>query len=187
MPRFPEPGCADPVRVFDPAEVHRLPLFRSVSKAKLMEALAAFMPSEVDPGQVLMVEGEADRSMVLVLDGELSVHIGRDNVEVARMGRGEVVGEMALFGVLDRRAATVRTLSPCRLLILDLSGLTFLRRKRSPVVTLLEEYALVIAAATQHPSLALNGGGSKTALAGNAPVVLDMSGLRGVLEYEPDE
>ena len=45
----------------------------------------------------------------------------------------------------------------------------------------------VIAAATQHPSLALNGGGSKTALAGNAPVVLDMSGLRGVLEYEPDE
>lgn len=132
--------------MFDPAEVHRLPLFRSVSKAKLMEALAAFMPSEVDPGQVLMVEGEADRSMVLVLDGELSVHIGRDNVEVARMGRGEVVGEMALFGVLDRRAATVRTLSPCRLLILDLSGLTFLRRKRSPVVTLLEEYALVIMA-----------------------------------------
>lgn len=45
----------------------------------------------------------------------------------------------------------------------------------------------VIAAASQHSSLAIKGGGSKTALSGNAPVVLDMSGLRGVLEYEPDE
>lgn len=45
----------------------------------------------------------------------------------------------------------------------------------------------VLAAATQHPSLSVKGGGSKTALARNAPVVLDLSGLRGVLEYEPDE
>lgn len=45
----------------------------------------------------------------------------------------------------------------------------------------------VIAAANQHPSLTLKGGGSKTALVGDAPVVLNLSGLRGVLEYEPDE
>ncbi len=45
----------------------------------------------------------------------------------------------------------------------------------------------VIAAATQHPSIAIKGGGSKTALVRAAPVVMDMSGLRGVLEYEPDE
>jgi glycolate oxidase FAD binding subunit len=45
----------------------------------------------------------------------------------------------------------------------------------------------IVAAATQHPSLALKGGGSKTALAADAPVLLDLSALRGVLEYEPNE
>lgn len=45
----------------------------------------------------------------------------------------------------------------------------------------------IIAAASQHPSLAIKGGGSKTALVRDGPVVLDLSGLRGVLEYEPNE
>lgn len=52
-----------------------------------------------------------------------------------------------------------------------------------PVVTV-EEAA---AAAIQHSSLRLKGGGSKTALAANAPVVLDLSGLCGVVAYEPGE
>lgn len=132
--------------MFDPNEIHRLPLFRTLSRARLMEAMAAFVPSEVGPGQILMVEGEADRSMFVILDGELVVLVGRSQVEVARLGRGEVVGEMALFGVLDRRAATVRTLTACRILILDQNGLGYLRRKRSTVTTLLEEHALQVMA-----------------------------------------
>ena len=61
--------------MFDPAEVHRLPLFRSVSKAKLMEALAAFMPSEVDPGQVRMVHQPAND--ILVSDVHSIEHANR--------------------------------------------------------------------------------------------------------------
>ncbi|MBP8059816.1 MAG: FAD-binding protein [Chloroflexi bacterium] len=45
----------------------------------------------------------------------------------------------------------------------------------------------VLAAAHQNPSLHVRGGGSKTALATLAPVLVDLSGLHGVLAYEPNE
>lgn len=128
--------------MFEASEVHRLPLFRAVSRAKLDEALNVLMPCEVPAGQVLMQEGEADRSMFIVLEGEVSVVVGQTQTEVARLGRGELVGEMALFGMLDRRAATVVTLTNARLLILDAGGMMHLRRQRSQVINLLEEHAL---------------------------------------------
>ncbi|MCB9762637.1 MAG: cyclic nucleotide-binding domain-containing protein [Alphaproteobacteria bacterium] len=128
--------------MFDPADIHRLPIFRHLSRVKLDEALTVLMPCEVGPGQVLMQEGESDRSMFIVLEGELLVGVGQSRTEVARLGRGEIVGEMALFGVLDRRAATVTTLSNCKILILEQSGMQHLRRKRSQIIDLFEEYAL---------------------------------------------
>lgn len=129
--------------MIDAADIHRLPFFRGLSPAKLEDALQVLMPSEIPPGQVLMVEGESDRSMLIVMDGELSVRVGRTQTEIARLGRGEIVGEMALFGVLDRRSATVLTRMPTRILLLDLQAAQHLRRKRSPVIQVLEEHALL--------------------------------------------
>lgn len=126
----------------DVAELHRLPLFREASRARLSEALAAFIPCEIGPGEVLMREGESDRAMVLLLQGEASVHIGESRLELTRVGPGELVGDMALFGNIDRRAATVISSKPCRILMLDEQGLKYLRMKRSPIVPFLERYAL---------------------------------------------
>ncbi len=89
-----------------------------------------------------MREGECDRAMVLLMAGEASVHIGEARLELTRVGPGEMVGDMALFGHIDRRAATVISSKPCRILLLDEQGLKFLRMKRSPVVPALENYAL---------------------------------------------
>lgn len=129
--------------MIDAADIHRLPFFRGLSPAKLEDALQVLMPSEIGPGQVLMVEGESDRTMLIVMDGELSVRVGRTQTEIARLGRGEIVGEMALFGALDRRSATVVTRLPTRILLLDQNAAQHLRRKRSPVIQVLEEHALL--------------------------------------------
>ncbi|MCP4805043.1 MAG: cyclic nucleotide-binding domain-containing protein [Proteobacteria bacterium] len=133
------PGCGT---VMDVAELQKLPIFGGASRARLSEALAAFIPCEIGPGEVLMREGESDRAMVLLLQGEASVHIGESRLELTRIGPGELVGDMALFGNIDRRAATVISSKPCQVLLLDEQGLKYLRMKRSPVVPVLERYAL---------------------------------------------
>lgn len=104
--------------------------------------MAAFIPCEIGAGEVLMREGEADQAMVIVVDGEVSVHIGEHRLELTRCGRGELVGDMALFGVIDRRSATIISCKKSTVLLLDAQGLQFLKMKRSPVVRVLEEAAL---------------------------------------------
>jgi len=126
----------------DVTELTKLPLFRRVARNRLSEALAAFIPCTIDAGEILMREGEADRAMVIVLEGEVSVQVGGNHLELTRLGRGELVGDMTLFGVIDRRAATVVSCKPSRILLLDNQGLRFLKMKRNPVVRPLEEAAL---------------------------------------------
>ncbi len=123
-------------------EVLRLPLFQGIGGRAADEALAAFVPAQVGPDELLLVEGESDRSMILVLEGQIAVSVGDPATELARLGRGEVVGEMTLLGILNRRAATVRTTEATRLLILDAAGLKHLRMGGNPVVARLELSAL---------------------------------------------
>ncbi len=119
-----------------------LPVFRRASRAQLDDALGAFIPCEIGPGEVLMREGEADRAMVILLHGEASVFIGETRIELTRVGPGEILGDMALFGSIGRRSATVITSKPCQILLLDAEGLKHLRRRRNPVVGELEHFAL---------------------------------------------
>jgi len=67
----------------------------------------------------LITEGDGAGSVYVVIDGELSVYIGNDDdkIELTRMKRGNVVGEVGYFG--QRRSANVDTLTACRLLRFD--------------------------------------------------------------------
>lgn len=123
-------------------EVLRLPLFQGIGGRAAEEALDTFVPAQVGANELLLVEGESDRSMIVVLEGELSVTVGDPATELARLGVGEVVGEMTLLGILNRRAATVRTTCETRLLILDGAGLSHLRAQGNPLVARLEMSAL---------------------------------------------
>ncbi|MED5374545.1 MAG: cyclic nucleotide-binding domain-containing protein [Myxococcota bacterium] len=122
-------------------DLARIPALRSVGRMQLARALMAFSACRIGGGEILMREGESDRSMVLVLDGELAVCVGEDQIEVGRIGPGDTVGELSLFGHLERRAATVITASPCRLLILDREGLGVLKLDHSPLLGPLREHA----------------------------------------------
>lgn len=127
--------------MIDREQILGLALFDGIEGEQLSVALAAFRPFEIGAGEVLMEEGEEDRSLMVVVDGELGVSLG--DIELARIGAGETVGEMTLFGSFGRRSATVTTLvGPTQLLIADEDAVRFLRVQDNPMARVLEMHAL---------------------------------------------
>lgn len=84
----------------------------------VLEAIdRASITRSLEPGVVLCHEGAPGREAFLILEGEVVVEIG--GIEVARVGRGSFVGEMAL---LDRkpRTATVTAVTPLTALVFSI-------------------------------------------------------------------
>lgn len=118
----------------------RTGLFSGLSVSDREEAETAFRTYEIGPGEEILVEGESDRSMCYIVSGKVAVALA--GTTIAELGPDETVGEMALFGSLDRRSATVTTMEECTLLALDEEGLRFLRMRDNPVVRSLESMAM---------------------------------------------
>jgi CRP-like cAMP-binding protein len=98
------------------AEVAGMPLFRRLGPTDLDLLLERFEPHTVDAGGVLMRQGEPGDRFYVIRSGELKVL--KDGQELARLGAGDAVGEIALL--LDRpRTATVEAVSRAELLALD--------------------------------------------------------------------
>jgi CRP/FNR family transcriptional regulator, cyclic AMP receptor protein len=76
-----------------------------LSRRELDALGAAADRANVRPGTVIARQGEIGREAFLVVDGE--VEIIRDGVPVARLGAGEIVGELALLGEWYRTADIV--------------------------------------------------------------------------------
>lgn len=77
---------------------------------------------DLEAGDVVFREGDVGGSLFLVSSGLVAVEIGVDGaqpVTVALRGRGEMLGEMALFAKAARRSATSTARMRSRLLELD--------------------------------------------------------------------
>ncbi len=86
------------------------------------ELLDACEELRLEPGHVVIRQGEANDAMYLVLKGELAVHLGgTDGEPVAVIGHGETVGELSLLDGSPASASVVcRT--GCHLLAVDEDG-----------------------------------------------------------------
>jgi CRP-like cAMP-binding protein len=103
------------------------PLFKPFDQKQQMDLLNRFEGHEVQPGTVLIREGEPGKGLFVVLLGEVEVLKTEANGEeraVARLGTGELFGEMALLGE-PLTTATVRALAPTTILFL---GRDYFRR-----------------------------------------------------------
>ncbi len=104
------------VGFFSALEAKDLAAIRDASQVKLFSK-----------GKLLFCEGERGDALYLVLKGKVKASLlaedGRE-VILSLLGPGEIVGEMALFDVEERRSATVETLEDSELLVL--SGQSFL-------------------------------------------------------------
>lgn len=94
--------------------------------------LAATLPQRaLAPGAIVFREGDAARALFLLLEGELEVtKQSRRGTEarVAILGPSDTFGEMSLLD-LQPRSATVRTLSPVRIVEFGAEALDDLYRK----------------------------------------------------------
>jgi CRP-like cAMP-binding protein len=88
----------------------------SACNNRQLERIAALTDETLLPANTtLMREGQAGRECFVLLDGEADVKIR--GKRVARLGPGDVVGEMALLEH-EPRVATVVTRTPVRALVL---------------------------------------------------------------------
>lgn len=97
-----------------------VPLFAGLPEQSIL-ALAELATEATFPAARNVVTiGEAGRSLYIIVEGRVQVlyPAKSQEVELARMGRGEFFGEMALLNN-EPRSATVRTLEPTRTLVLS--------------------------------------------------------------------
>ncbi len=82
-------------------------LFRALTPAQLTAVAEKMKKRHFAPGETIIREGEAGEEFFLIADGE--VDVVRADHEVARLGRGEFFGEVALISGEPRNATIVAT------------------------------------------------------------------------------
>jgi CRP-like cAMP-binding protein len=91
------------------------PLLRGLSRRELSKLAPLFDELTLPAGTILMREGGTGGEAFLIRDGSVVVTTGGD--EIATLGPGEVIGELALFDG-GPRSATVRAISDLSLFVL---------------------------------------------------------------------
>lgn len=98
------------------AELRRLTPFRECTNAEL-RLIDRFMTRiDLPADRVLLQEGERGQEAIFIVDG--LVRVERDGQELALLGPGDVIGEMAILESV-RRNATVTSVTPVRVFVLD--------------------------------------------------------------------
>lgn len=98
-----------------------IPLFSGLSEEALHELAHVLQAVQLQSGEVLCRQGEVSNGLYVIAAGTLGVYsrlpAGRE-VELARLGAGDVVGELALVDG-GMRTATVRALEPTSAFLLS--------------------------------------------------------------------
>jgi CRP-like cAMP-binding protein len=93
----------------------RAPLFAGLSKKELRELASVTDDLDVEAGAVLCREGHLGQEFFVVVDGE--VEVTRDGRRIARRGKVEFFGEIALLTTVTR-TATVTAKTPLRCFVM---------------------------------------------------------------------
>ncbi len=151
MPQPPparEPPAREPPAREPPApepsapELPRIPLFSDLSREAFVKLAERMTLHLVDPGAVIVREGEAGSSFFCVASGAVRVEkAGPDGrpVRLASLGEGAFFGEMAILSG-EPRAATVVAEEACELLEIRADVLLDLARDHPQVVESLARF-----------------------------------------------
>ena len=117
-----------------------IPLLEGREQADLAEIALFVRRKTMREGEILWRQGETGREMVFIVEGGVSasLHVPGDReVEIARSGPGEMVGELA---VLDGGVHTmsVRAIEPTTLLVLNGADFAALLARHAPAASRLK-------------------------------------------------
>jgi CRP/FNR family cyclic AMP-dependent transcriptional regulator len=91
------------------AKLKAIPLFHDFTDAELAQFLELADPTAYDPGDTIVKQGDEGTCMFYVAEGQCRVvaQRGKGPVELAMLGPGEIVGELAMFDHKPRCADVV--------------------------------------------------------------------------------
>ena len=98
--------------------LEQVPLFRHCSPTLRNALLAALKPDTYAPGNFLVREGEAGRSIVFITRGEVEIVAGQEQAVHGTLEPGDYFGYLSL-ALKERRSGSVRALDYCEALVLD--------------------------------------------------------------------
>jgi serine/threonine protein kinase len=107
---FPQDGVATEGRA---ETLMRLPFFESFPDAEIWELLRWAEWREFAIGESIVREGQTGHALYILVEGEVSVHKGGG--EIARLGAGVCIGEIAYLGGQRRTATVVAETPTCAL------------------------------------------------------------------------
>ena len=96
-----------------------IPLLAALPPGELEELVSVFRPGDIPAGEVLFREGNRDPHVYILLDGQVEIIKMLDTPEerlLGTRGAGDILGEMSLFSQDQQRTASVRAITPLRLL-----------------------------------------------------------------------
>ncbi|HEY7626852.1 MAG TPA: cyclic nucleotide-binding domain-containing protein [Ilumatobacteraceae bacterium] len=102
------------------AELANVPLFAKCSKRELARLLSRARCEMVEAGHTLFVEGAPSGNLYVILSG--SAVVRKNGRRIARLGAGDVVGELSVI-LGGPRTATVQADTPLEWLVLDRGSL----------------------------------------------------------------
>jgi CRP/FNR family cyclic AMP-dependent transcriptional regulator len=85
--------------------IAQVPLFSGIEKKKLKAMAETFTERKYDTGEVIEKEGDMGVAFYLVKDGSVEIQKGKKTI--AKLGRGQFFGEMALLDRQPRSASVV--------------------------------------------------------------------------------
>lgn len=162
-----------------------VPLLDGVSEPELAELSRILRRRDLPAGEVLWRAGDPAEGMLLIAGGRVSVSLvlpGGRTVEIARMGRGEVLGEIPLLDGGEHPTSAC-VLEPARVLLLSRADFVNLVSRRHPTAFALKRRIASVACARLRLQLAalassLAGGeeGGGPATSATPPAGLELCG-----------
>jgi CRP/FNR family transcriptional regulator, cyclic AMP receptor protein len=92
----------------------QIPIFGGLTVAEAAEFFEVAVETSIAKGATLFREGDDGDALLVILEGE--VQVTRKGVELARLGKHNVLGEMSLMGEGEVRSATATALTDVKAL-----------------------------------------------------------------------
>ncbi len=118
--------------------VAKVPFFQGAGAATIAEVARLLRPRDYQAGATVMRRGEAGESMYFIVSGEVQIRLRPQPV---KMAAGEFFGEIALL-TGSARSATVVTLMPTTLLVLDIAHFRELLGRQPELARIIRDEAL---------------------------------------------
>jgi CRP/FNR family transcriptional regulator, cyclic AMP receptor protein len=118
------------------AQLKDVPFFSGLSKRELATVAQQTDDVDVEAGAVLARQGDFGHEFFVIIDG--TAEVLRGDEPIAELGPGEFFGEMALIDE-ERRTATVRALSPMKLLVMNRNSFRTINRSMPQLHTTVVE------------------------------------------------